>query len=75
MRGPAGLPPAGDKDGAEGCKFRTDTRIPIITESGIFTSDDVDLMRSHGVHTFLVGEAFMRADDPVAELARVFEST
>jgi indole-3-glycerol phosphate synthase len=48
-------------------------RIPI-TESGIFTSDDVALMRRHGVHTFLVGEAFMRADDPGAELARVFQS-
>jgi indole-3-glycerol phosphate synthase len=45
-----------------------------ITESGIFTSDDVALMRRHGVHTFLVGEAFMRADDPGAELARVFQS-
>ncbi len=48
------------------------TRIPI-TESGIFTSDDVTLMRRHGVHTFLVGEAFMRAVDPGAELARVFQ--
>ena len=47
-------------------------RIPI-TESGIFTSDDVALMRSHGVHTFLVGEAFMRAADPGTELARVFQ--
>jgi indole-3-glycerol phosphate synthase len=42
-------------------------RIPI-TESGIFTSDDVDLIRRHGVHTFLVGEAFMRAADPGTEL-------
>jgi indole-3-glycerol phosphate synthase len=49
------------------------TRIPI-TESGIFTSDDVALMRRHGVHTFLVGEAFMRAADPGAELKRVFQS-
>jgi indole-3-glycerol phosphate synthase len=48
-------------------------RIPI-TESGIFTADDVALMRRHGVHTFLVGEAFMRAEDPGAELARVFQS-
>ena len=44
-----------------------------ITESGIFTSDDVGLMRRHGVHTFLVGEAFMRAEDPGVELARVFQ--
>jgi indole-3-glycerol phosphate synthase len=48
-------------------------RIPI-TESGIFTSGDVALMHRHGVHTFLVGEAFMRAADPGAELKRVFQS-
>jgi indole-3-glycerol phosphate synthase len=29
-------------------------------------------MRSNGVHAFLVGEAFMRADDPGRELARLF---
>ncbi len=29
-------------------------------------------MRDHQVHAFLVGEAFMRADDPGAELAKVF---
>jgi indole-3-glycerol phosphate synthase len=29
-------------------------------------------MRGHQVHAFLVGEAFMRADDPGVELARVF---
>lgn len=44
----------------------------VITESGIFTSDDVALMRSNHVNTFLVGEAFMRQPDPGAELARVF---
>ncbi|MCB5186001.1 indole-3-glycerol phosphate synthase TrpC [Methylobacillus gramineus] len=51
-------------------------RIPqtktIVTESGIFTQEDVALMRSHDVHTFLVGEAFMRQPDPGAELAKVF---
>ena len=51
-------------------------RIPadkiVVTESGIFTPDDVALMRSHDVHTFLVGEAFMRQPDPGLELARVF---
>ncbi|HLP98799.1 MAG TPA: indole-3-glycerol phosphate synthase TrpC [Sideroxyarcus sp.] len=51
-------------------------RIPqdriVVTESGIFTADDVKLMRGHSVNTFLVGEAFMRADDPGAELAKVF---
>lgn len=44
----------------------------VVTESGIFTPEDVALMRSHDVHGFLVGEAFMRQDDPGAELARVF---
>lgn len=44
----------------------------VVTESGIFTPEDVALMRSHNVNGFLVGEAFMRQDDPGAELARVF---
>jgi indole-3-glycerol phosphate synthase len=44
----------------------------VVTESGIFTADDVRLMRNHRVNTFLVGEAFMRAPEPGAELARVF---
>lgn len=44
----------------------------VVTESGIFTPDDVALMRTNHVHAFLVGEAFMRQDDPGAELARVF---
>lgn len=44
----------------------------VITESGIFTPEDVALMRDNEVHAFLVGEAFMRQPDPGAELARVF---
>ncbi len=44
----------------------------VVTESGILAAADVQQMRSHQVHAFLVGEAFMRADDPGAELARVF---
>ncbi len=48
-----------------------DDRI-IVTESGIFTADDVKLMTDNSVHTFLVGEAFMRQDDPGAELRKVF---
>jgi len=43
-----------------------------ITESGIVSPADVALMREHGVNAFLVGEAFMRAADPGAELARLF---
>ena len=45
----------------------------LVTESGIHSSADVALMREHGVQAFLVGEAFMRAADPGAELARLFE--
>ncbi|MDP3482147.1 MAG: indole-3-glycerol phosphate synthase TrpC, partial [Sulfuricella sp.] len=44
----------------------------VITESGILKPADVELMRSHGVNAFLVGEAFMRAEDPGLELARLF---
>ncbi|MEJ6021101.1 indole-3-glycerol phosphate synthase TrpC [Ramlibacter sp. PS4R-6] len=44
----------------------------VVTESGIATKDDVKRMREAGVHAFLVGEAFMRADDPGEALARLF---
>ncbi|MDP2194142.1 MAG: indole-3-glycerol phosphate synthase TrpC [Alphaproteobacteria bacterium] len=44
----------------------------VITESGIFTREDVALMQSHNVHGFLVGEAFMRQPDPGAEFRKVF---
>lgn len=51
-------------------------RIPqdkiVVTESGIFTVDDVALMQKNNVHTFLVGEAFMRQVDPGLELSKVF---
>jgi indole-3-glycerol phosphate synthase len=51
-------------------------RIPqnkiVVTESGIFTHDDVRLMRKNNVYTFLVGEAFMRQPEPGVELAKVF---
>ena len=43
-----------------------------ITESGIQTPADVKMMRDAGVHAFLVGEAFMRAEDPGAALAALF---
>lgn len=44
----------------------------VVTESGIHTIDDVKAMRGHNVNAFLVGEAFMRADDPGLELLRLF---
>lgn len=44
----------------------------VVTESGIHVSDDVKLMRENMVNAFLVGEAFMRADDPGAKLAELF---
>jgi indole-3-glycerol phosphate synthase len=44
----------------------------VITESGILEPADVHLMRARQVQTFLVGEAFMRAANPGAELARLF---
>ncbi|MDT8371557.1 MAG: indole-3-glycerol phosphate synthase TrpC [Gammaproteobacteria bacterium] len=52
------------------------SRIPpnhtVITESGIHSPADVALMREHHVNGFLVGEAFMRADDPGAQLKSLF---
>jgi len=51
-------------------------RIPadrtVVTESGILSPSDVAKMRTNQVHAFLVGEAFMRAPSPGAELARLF---
>ena len=44
----------------------------VITESGIHQKKDIDYLRSHRVNAFLVGEAFMRAKDPGAELNRLF---
>jgi indole-3-glycerol phosphate synthase len=51
-------------------------RIPsdriVVTESGIHTVADVQLMREHNVHAFLVGEAFMKADKPGEKLRELF---
>lgn len=44
----------------------------VVTESGIHAPNDVALMRANRVNAFLVGEAFMRAEDPGVELARLF---
>lgn len=44
----------------------------LVTESGIHTREHVALMREHNVHAFLVGEAFMRAEEPGTELQKLF---
>ncbi|MGC4012904.1 MAG: indole-3-glycerol phosphate synthase TrpC [Luteolibacter sp.] len=44
----------------------------LVTESGILKPADVQRMRDAGVQAFLVGEAFMRADDPGTALAALF---
>ncbi len=50
-----------------------DDRI-VVTESGIHSADDVSCMLEHGVRAFLVGEAFMRAEDPGEKMAELFSS-
>lgn len=56
--------------------FALQSQVPadklLVTESGILTADDVALMRERNVNAFLVGEAFMRADDPGEALHRLF---
>ena len=44
----------------------------LVTESGIKTADDVKRMQDSGINTFLVGEAFMREEDPGQALKRMF---
>ena len=51
---------------------RIPSGIQVVTESGFSTPEQVAKMRSRGVHSFLIGEAFMRAEDPGAELKRLF---
>jgi len=46
--------------------------ITVVTESGIRTRADISLMNDHGVYCFLVGETFMRADDPGQALSELF---
>lgn len=56
--------------------IRLQARVPsdrmVVAESGILSPDHVARLRRAGVPAFLVGEAFMRAADPGAELARLF---
>ena len=44
----------------------------VVTESGIHAPEDVQLMRDNGVNSFLVGEAFMRAENPGQRLEELF---
>ena len=44
----------------------------LVTESGIHSREDVIKMRENGIHSFLVGEAFMRADEPGEKLNALF---
>lgn len=44
----------------------------LVTESGVLCRADVDRMRAAGVSAFLVGEAFMRSNDPGQALAELF---
>jgi indole-3-glycerol phosphate synthase len=52
--------------------FETRLETTLVTESGIVSPADVARMRAAGVHTFLVGEAFMRAPDPGTALRKLF---
>ena len=45
----------------------------VVTESGIHNQEDIALMQKHNVNAFLVGEAFMRADEPGEKLAELFK--
>jgi len=44
----------------------------LITESGIHTPNDVALMQSQGIHTFLVGESMMREANPGEAFTKLF---
>jgi len=46
--------------------------ILIVTESGIHTQADVKRMQDNGIHAFLVGEAFMRAESPGQKMRELF---
>ncbi|MYD44189.1 MAG: indole-3-glycerol phosphate synthase TrpC [Gammaproteobacteria bacterium] len=45
----------------------------VVSESGIHSRGDVERLRACGVHTYLVGEAFMKAPDPGAAMAEIFK--
>lgn len=47
----------------------------VVAESGISTSDDINKLRSEGVHVFLIGETFMKVPDPGLELSKLISSS
>ncbi len=47
-------------------------QLRVVSESGILMPEDVGLMRANGVDAFLVGEAFMKAEEPGKKLAELF---
>jgi indole-3-glycerol phosphate synthase len=48
-------------------------RYIVVSESGIYTPEDIALLRNSGVNSFLVGEAFMKANDPGVALAQLIK--
>ena len=46
--------------------------VQVVTESGFSSAAQISEMRERGVHTFLIGETFMRAADPGAALVAMF---
>lgn len=46
----------------------------VVTESGIFTQQDVQVMRENKVNSFLVGESFMRVEEPGEKLNELFNT-
>jgi indole-3-glycerol phosphate synthase len=43
----------------------------VISESGIHSPEDISMLKSNGINAFLIGEAFMRKNNPGAELSRM----
>ncbi len=43
----------------------------VVSESGLHKQQDIKMLQSHNVHTFLIGEAFMRCDDPGEALKKL----
>ena len=43
----------------------------VVSESGLHKRQDIKMLRQHHVNTFLIGEAFMRCDDPGEALKKL----